>query len=823
MKNTTPLKTTSSKAPNKPIIKTNRKAEEPKKKHLFSKLNIHVPIPSSLMLILPSFQLAAENVNAVSSETKQQIGINEDTKLGNASTPIIIENTEASDSLKQPSSNAEVTEQGNIPTHSQLHSSHYLSASPFAIATQLLQNPHTSISNLPPTNVPDQQTQMISDLTPATPLLLPSAQAQQPVSYLAEKIPGKYGTLEVDASGKYTFVLDPHSPAYIELQNKQPSTDTFTLQLSNGTTLIVDIPISGQQDKPSITGDFSGILIEDTNVDSNGLLKSSGKIEVTDPDHDQSGLQAETIQGQYGSLTIDQQGRWQYIVNNNQSNIQALTQQTGLQESFTVHTIDGSAQVLSMSIGGVDDNASISGEDTGSVTEESQLQTSGTLSITDSDSGEAHFSNTDIVGILGTLHLQDNGAWTYDLDNTNPTVQALGKGATATDNITVQSADGTTHQVSITINGTNDKAVIAGTDSGAVTEESQLQVSGTLTVTDVDTGEAHFSNANIIGTLGTLHLTDTGSWTYDLDNTNPTVQALGQGKTATDTITVQSADGTTHQVSITINGTNDKAVIAGTNSGVVIEESQLQTTGTLTVTDTDSGEAHFSDTDIVGSLGTLHLTDSGSWTYDLDNTNPTVQALGKGATATDVITVHSADGTPHQISITVNGTNDTAVIAGTNSGAVTEETQLQTTGTLTVTDTDSGEAHFSDTDIVGSLGTLHLTDSGAWTYDLDNTNPTVQALGQGKTATDTITVNSADGTPHQITVTVNGTNDAAVISGTNTGQVTEESVLQTSGLLTITDTDTGEAHFSTSSTGSTDIVGTLGTLHLTDSGAGLTI
>ncbi|MGR3146214.1 VCBS domain-containing protein, partial [Vibrio vulnificus] len=98
----------------------------------------------------------------------------------------------------------------------------------------------------------------------------------------------------------------------------------------------------------------------------------------------------------------------------------------------------------------------------------------------------------------------DNGTWTYDLDNTNPKVQALGHGSNATDTITVQSADGTTHQVSITVNGTNDKAVIAGTDSGAVTEESQLQTSGTLTVTDVDTGEAHFSNTDVVGTLGTL-------------------------------------------------------------------------------------------------------------------------------------------------------------------------------------------------------------------------------------------------------------------------------------------------------------------------------
>ncbi|UPR32987.1 cadherin-like domain-containing protein [Vibrio crassostreae] len=467
-----------------------------------------------------------------------------------------------------------------------------------------------------------------------------------------------------------------------------------------------------------------------------------------------------------------------------------------------------------MTINGTNDKAIIGGTSSGAVTEESQLQTSGTLTVTDIDTGEAHFSNTDIVGNLGTLHLTDSGAWTYDLDNTNPTVQALGVNKTATDTIAVHSADGTPHQVTITVNGTNDKAIIGGTNSGSVTEESQLQTSGTLTVTDVDTGEAHFSNTDIVGNLGTLHLTDSGAWTYDLDNTNPIVQALGVNKTATDTIAVHSADGTPHQVTITVNGTNDKAIIGGTSSGSVTEESQLQTSGTLTVTDVDTGGAHFSNTDVAGSLGTLHLTDSGTWTYDLDNTNPTVQALRKGVTATDTITIHSADGTPHQVTITVNGTNDAALIGGTNSGAVTEESQLQTSGTLTVTDIDTGEAHFSNTDIVGNLGTLHLTDSGAWTYDLDNTNPIVQALGVNKTATDTITVHSADGTPHQVTITVNGTNDTAVIGGTNSGAVTEESQLQTSGTLTVTDVDTGEAHFS-----NTDVAGSLGTLHLTDSGA----
>ncbi|PQJ93232.1 VCBS domain-containing protein, partial [Aliivibrio sifiae] len=402
--------------------------------------------------------------------------------------------------------------------------------------------------------------------------------------------------------------------------------------------------------------------------------------------------------------------------------------------------------------------AIISGKDSATTTEDVTTHVAGKLTIIDPDLGEAHFSNTDIIGSLGTLHLTDNGAWTYDLDNTNPTIQALGQGATATDTITVHSADGTPHQITITVNGTNDTAIIGGSNTGAVTEETQLHTSGTLTVTDVDTGEAHFSNTDIIGTLGTLHLTDKGAWTYDLDNTNPTVQALGKGATATDMITVHSADGTPHQITITINGTNDAAVISGTNTGAVTEESQLQTSGTLTVTDIDTGEAHFSNINITGTLGTLHLTDNGAWTYDLDNTNPTIQALGQGATATDTITVHSADGTPHQITITVNGTNDNAVISGSNTGAVTEESQLQTSGTLTVTDVDTGEAHFATSstgsiDITGTLGTLHLTDNGAWTYDLDNTNPTVQALGKGATATDTITVHSVDGTPHQITIT----------------------------------------------------------------------
>ena len=82
----------------------------------------------------------------------------------------------------------------------------------------------------------------------------------------------------------------------------------------------------------------------------------------------------------------------------------------------------------------------------------------------------------------GSVDLDASGNWTYTLDNSDPTVQALSGGETLADSFTAVSADGTSQVVSITITGTNDSAVIGGDIAGAVTEESSLTDSGTLTI-----------------------------------------------------------------------------------------------------------------------------------------------------------------------------------------------------------------------------------------------------------------------------------------------------------------------------------------------------
>ena len=159
--------------------------------------------------------------------------------------------------------------------------------------------------------------------------------------------------------------------------------------------------------------------------------------------------------------------------------------------------------------------------------------------------------------------------------------------------------------------------------------------------------------------------------------------------------------------------------------------------------------------------------------------------LNVGQTLTDSFTVTTVDGTPQLVTITINGANDAAVITGVTSGSVTEAGGVNNgtpgiptaTGNLNSTDVDNPNDAW---DVVstslrgaGGFGSYTLTAAGVWTYTLDNSNATVQMLNVGQTLTDTFTVTTVDGTTQLVTITINGANDAAVISGTATGTVVE--------------------------------------------------
>ena len=414
-----------------------------------------------------------------------------------------------------------------------------------------------------------------------------------------------------------------------------------------------------------------------------------------------------------------------------------------------------------MTITGTDDDSVIGGDVAGSVTEGNVGDTetaSGTLTVSDVDGDDspsfADVGSTAGDNGYGAFELT-GGTWTYTLDQS--AVQELDAGDTVTDTITYTAPDGVDQQVTVTITGTNDDSVIAGTTTGSVTEGNvgdTETASGTLTVSDVD-GDDSPSFADVGSTAGdngygAFELTG-GTWTYTLDQS--AVQALDAGDTVTDTITYTAPDGVDQQVTVTITGTNDDSVIAGTTTGSVTEGNPGDTetaSGTLTVSDVDGDDSpSFADVSSRAGdngFGAFELT-GGAWTYTLDQS--AVQDLDAGDTVTDTITYTAPDGVDQQVTVTISGTDDDSVIGGDVTGTVTEGNVGDTetaSGTLTVSDVDGDDSpSFAD---VGSTagdngyGAFELT-GGTWTYTLDQS--TVQDLDAGDTVTDTITYTAPDG------------------------------------------------------------------------------
>src|SRR5438874_2369021 len=90
-----------------------------------------------------------------------------------------------------------------------------------------------------------------------------------------------------------------------------------------------------------------------------------------------------------------------------------------------------------------------------------------------------------------------------------------------------------------------------------------------------------------------------------------------------------------------------------------------------------------------------------------------------------------------------------------------------------------------------------MTTGGVWTYTLDNSNAAVQGLNVGGTLCDTFSVETRDLPSFPTRRSSDLANDAAVISGTTTGSVTEAGgvangtpgTLTATGTLTDTDVD----------------------------------
>ncbi len=286
---------------------------------------------------------------------------------------------------------------------------------------------------------------------------------------------GTYGTATLDTSnGHVSYALDNNDSDTQGLQTGQTAHDIFTLPITDGSATnlaTVDFTINGANDAAIISGSLSGSATEAGGV-ANGGSGSAAHGTATDTDVDNAANTFQVVSGSgattngYGTFAIDASGHWTFTVNDGNATVDAMNVGDSLTDSFTIHSADGTAQTVTVTIYGANDAAIVSGTTTGSVVESGGALFSGT------PTASGHLSDTDVDNTanlfqaVGTATLSDqghgsytidaSGNWSFTLNNNLASVQALNDGDQITETFTVHTFDGTDQVISIVINGHNE-------------------------------------------------------------------------------------------------------------------------------------------------------------------------------------------------------------------------------------------------------------------------------------------------------------------------------------------------------------------------------
>ena len=268
---------------------------------------------------------------------------------------------------------------------------------------------------------------------------------------------GGHGTFAMTAGGTWTYTVNNNDPAVQALNVGQTLADSFTITSIDGTSKVINITINGANDAAAISGTIIGDANEAGGT-NNGTAGTTATGALTSVDIDNNATFTTVASGAstngYGTFAMTSDGHWTFTVNENNATVQALNVGGTLTDTFTVTSIDGTQQVISVTIHGADDAMVISGATSGAITEQGGVNngtgaatTTGLLTAIDVDDASPSFnavaSATATTGGYGTYTLTAGGTWTYALDNSNPDVQALNVGAHLTDTFTVSAtADG---------------------------------------------------------------------------------------------------------------------------------------------------------------------------------------------------------------------------------------------------------------------------------------------------------------------------------------------------------------------------------------------
>ncbi|HXD44415.1 MAG TPA: VCBS domain-containing protein [Pseudolabrys sp.] len=661
------------------------------------------------------------------------------------------------------------------------------------------------------------------------------------------------GTFSLDVAGHWTYTADDTQAAIQQLGAGQTLTDSFTAVSSDGSAShIVTVTIHGMDDAP-VTAPVGLAPIAE---DSGPRLITQADLLANASDIDGPNLSAANLQiaSGSGSLTDNGNGTWSYTPAANDDTAVSFSYQVtdgtlGTPGSATLDitpvndapaiaiassavtvdfdslnpgtgSIDGVALsgylagfgiAISSSGSGADptvaDDRTIYGGGIVAATtghnvigEGGGFPVSYTVSFAHPLSSFAFDRVTENPGPSGSAYPQ----WTATAyDSANHVLGTVGESATS-----IFPFNGASPAVHYTLNGpqidhvtftgndngfaafanvVTDSWILSGTGGTTTAEDTPLALE-TISISDVDAGNAPIqvslgvgNGALSLGSTAGLSVSGLGSGAVLLTGSQSDIDtALASGLTYTpssnynggDTLIVTANDlgntgaggalSSTQSIDLAVTPVNDPAVISGTSTGAVLYDappSAPTVTGTLTDTDIDNPANTFQTVTTAAAsdqgYGTFTMTAGGTWSYTLNTANDAVQALNAGEILTDSFTVHTADGTAQQVTVTINGANDAPVItSGPQAGSVAEDQYPIANDQLTASDVDHNDTfiwsnargHSAPGDFVAMLDEFKATSASGVSLDdtFDGTVP-LSGVGSPYGGTITTTIPEVDG------------------------------------------------------------------------------
>ncbi|MFC3615389.1 beta strand repeat-containing protein [Lutimaribacter marinistellae] len=542
-------------------------------------------------------------------------------------------------------------------------------------------------------------------------------------------------------------------------------TDTFTnvenLQFSDQTVSIFTEEDSVATDEDSSTN--GSVLGNDFDI-----ALGSGDLTVTEVDGNAIGSTVTIASG----ATVDMLGDGTFSYDPNGA-FEALNSGEAGVDSFTYTVEDGdgnsTTETVTVNLTGVNDGPkpAASYDLTGTLVEEGDVATFGLAAALGSDIDADAEDDTNSLTYAVTAQdpagnsvIVGNGAVPSLQFTPGAGLETLNEGETQDVTVTLSATDAQlaseSFDVTFRITGKNDDPVVAAGGTGNAQEDGAPIVVD-LSALGSDTDDED-DGASLIYSVSSQPAGGSASIVLQGLEINPTglqfdpgsdFQNLSQGQTQTVQIGVTATDsrgGTSVEefVEITVTGTNDPV-----SAGAPLTDTTDEDAGTFTATvsdlianvsDVDTNDTHtvqnLTRTDGGRALTSLTVSDAGGISFDPSEF--TDLAVGESETLTftyDISDGNSTDGT--QISITVEGRNDTPQISGvflTTARPATVDENPGETGSASLK-SGFGVVNFSDADIsdgasmslstVSAISSLGLTHSASDLAALE-TAPTLQ-------------------------------------------------------------------------------------------------